>query len=196
MEKAINEEQEPKIICNPKRKVELIDDITYMSPSPSLRHSKIMFRITAPFENYLRGKQCQVYQVPNVYYNPDKPKNHVIPDVSVMCEPDKFKPNGYYGVPSLIVEILSTNRNDDIITKYELYERLGVAEYWIVEPLANTIHQYVLVDGKYKIRHVFSYLLDEEIELLDEDEQAEYQAFIKPTIFTDLEIALVDIFEQ
>ncbi|OOO00009.1 MAG: hypothetical protein ATN35_09665 [Epulopiscium sp. Nele67-Bin004] len=192
MENPINK----SIITSPPRKVEIIDDIVYMSPAPSIKHNNIMGNIYYLFRNYLKGKKCKVYQVSNVYYNPDKPKNHIIPDIAVMCEPDKFKPNGYYGVPSLIVEILSTNRKDDLKTKFELYERIGVAEYWIVDPTNNTINQYVLVDGDYTLIEAFIYLLDEEIENLSDDEQKEYKAFINPTIFENLEISLEDIFED
>ncbi len=191
-----NVTQNDRLITNPPRKVEVIDDIVYMSPSPSIRHNNIMFNITMHFKNYLKGKKCSVHMVCNVYYNPDKPKNHIIPDIAVMCEPDKFKPNGYYGVPSLIVEILSSNRKDDIETKFKLYERIGVKEYWIIDPLANSINQYVLVDGDYTLIEAYVYLLDDEIEYLSDDEQKEYKAFIKPSIFEGLEIALVDIFED
>ncbi len=189
MKKTVNQDL---IITNPPRKIELIDDIVYMSPAPSLKHNRIMGRINTAFDIYLRGKKCSVYMVSNVYYNPDKPKNHIIPDVAIMCEPDKFKPNGYYGVPSLIVEILSNNRKDDIGTKFELYERIGVKEYWIIDPISDSINQYILVDGKYKLLEAVIYLLDTDIEELEEQE--EYKAVITPSIFPDLDIALSEIF--
>ncbi len=192
MEKAIEE----KIITKPPRRVEIIDDFVFMSPAPSVRHHRIMGAIYLAFYSYLRGKRCTVDQVINVYFNPDKPKNHIIPDISVMCEPDKFKPNGYYGVPSLIVEILSSNRKDDLITKFNLYERIGVGEYWIVDPISNAINQYVLVDGKYKLLNAHQYVPQEELEWLDESDQEEYQSSIQVNLFQDLEIELIDIFEN
>ncbi len=188
--------QENSIITNPPRKVEIIDDIVYMSPSPSIKHNKIISRLDAKFEKYLRGKKCSVHTVPNVYYNPDKPKNYIIPDVAVMCEPEKFKPVGYYGVPSLIVEVLSTNRKDDLYTKFELYERIGVGEYWIVDPTNDTINQYVLVEGKYKLIEVYRYYTQEDVEYLTEDEQEDCKTIITPELFKDLEIKLEDIFED
>ncbi len=97
MEIPINKNE--SIITNPPRKVEIIDDIVYMSPSPNIKHNKVMVDTYLAFNNYLIGKKCSVHIVPNIYYNSDKPKNHVIPDVAVMCEPDKFKQNGYHGVP-------------------------------------------------------------------------------------------------
>ncbi|OON99484.1 MAG: hypothetical protein ATN35_12375 [Epulopiscium sp. Nele67-Bin004] len=188
--------KEDAVLTNPPRKVEIIDDIVYMSPAPSVKHHNIMFNITMHFKNYLRGKKCRVHMECNVYYNPDKPKNHIIPDISVMCEPNKFKPNGYYGVPSLIVEILSSNRKDDLITKLELYERLGVSEYWIVDPSNDTINQYVLLDGKFKFIEVYSYFSQEEFDELSLDDRENYKAFVTCNLFNDLEISLEDIFKD
>jgi Uma2 family endonuclease len=47
------------------------------------------------------------------------------------------------GVPEIVVEILSksTRRRDESI-KRRLYERTGVSEYWVVDPVANTIRVY------------------------------------------------------
>ncbi|OON98517.1 MAG: hypothetical protein ATN35_00855 [Epulopiscium sp. Nele67-Bin004] len=182
-------------ILNP-RKVEIIDDIVYMSPAPSVKHHNIMGNIWIAFKNYLRGKKCKPRMECNVYFNPDKPKQHVIPDVAILCEPDKMKPNGYYGAPSLIVEILSTNKRDDLVIKFDLYQKLGVGEYWIVEPLADTITQYILVDGKYERLGVYYYLTPEEIEDLEESQQSEYKSFITPELFKDLDISLEEIFED
>ncbi len=194
MENAIN--QENNITTNPQRKVELIDDIVYMSPAPTFKHNRVMGRINTAFDNYLRGKKCSVNQTGNVYYDPNKPKNHVIPDISVMCEPDKFKPAGYYGVPSLIVEILSSNRKDDLGTKFKLYERIGVSEYWIVDPISDTIAQYILVDGRYELLEAYCHLSEEDFSYLDEDEQKEHKTYITPNLFSELEILIADIFEE
>ncbi len=54
------------------------------------------------------------------------------------------------GVPDLVVEILSPSRRRyDRRIKREKYERAGVPEFWIVDPEARCIEQYVLRDGKY-----------------------------------------------
>jgi Uma2 family endonuclease len=56
--------------------------------------------------------------------------------------------------PDLIVEVLSpSTRADDLPggRKWAIYERYGVAHYWIVDPEAHTVTQYVLRDGRYAI---------------------------------------------
>jgi Uma2 family endonuclease len=54
------------------------------------------------------------------------------------------------GVPDLLVEILSPERLDyDCRLKFDRYERAGVPEFWIVDPDADSIAQFVLRGGKY-----------------------------------------------
>lgn len=62
----------------------------------------------------------------------------------------------------LAVEVVSTNWEDDYIDKLDEYQRLGIAEYWIVDYLAiasrtilgspkvPTMFVYQLVDSKYQ----------------------------------------------
>ncbi|MBD2063838.1 Uma2 family endonuclease [Funiculus sociatus GB2-A5] len=61
----------------------------------------------------------------------------------------------------LIIEVVSTNWQDDYLTKLAEYEKLGIPEYWIVDylglggrryignPKQPTISVYQLVDGEY-----------------------------------------------
>ncbi|WP_373535604.1 Uma2 family endonuclease [Microcoleus sp.] len=63
----------------------------------------------------------------------------------------------------LVVEVVSTNWQDDYLVKVADYERLGISEYWVVDyaalggrrfignPKQPTISVYQLVDGEYQI---------------------------------------------
>ena len=42
--------------------------------------------------------------------------------------------NGVYGVPAIIIEIISTNRAFDTKRKRSLYEKVGVKEYFMIDP--------------------------------------------------------------
>ena len=45
-----------------------------------------------------------------------------------------------HGAPDLIVEILSpSNIADDVVDKKALYEAFGVHEYWMVNPMTESI---------------------------------------------------------
>ena len=43
------------------------------------------------------------------------------------------------GIPDLVVEILSSDRNRDLVMKRDLYADAGIPEYWIVDPANGSI---------------------------------------------------------
>src|SRR4028118_622444 len=59
----------------------------------------------------------------------------------------------------LAVEIVSTNWEDDYVDKLDEYERLGIAEYWIIDYLAIGKRKYL---GNPKIPTVFVFSLNTE----------------------------------
>jgi len=53
------------------------------------------------------------------------------------------------GAPDLVLEIVSPDSTDrDLRDKFREYEKAGVREYWIINPLAKTIRAYELGGGK------------------------------------------------
>ncbi|MCU6710523.1 Uma2 family endonuclease [Paenibacillus sp. J5C_2022] len=62
-----------------------------------------------------------------------------------------------YGVPDLAVEILSegTARRDKTIKKSG-YEKFGVKEYWLADPIHKFIDQFILMDGQYRLTATFT----------------------------------------
>ncbi|MBN6205915.1 Uma2 family endonuclease [Ralstonia pickettii] len=132
--------------------LEYIDGIIYMSPSPSTKHQRISSRIQIKFGNFLEGKDCEVFPAPyDIELKTDLTKGTkiVIPDLSIICDKSGFTDARYVGVPELIVEILSpSNQSHDVITKLNIYMEYGVKEYWIVNPMLNTITVYALNDEK------------------------------------------------
>ncbi len=59
----------------------------------------------------------------------------------------------------LAVEVVSTNWEDDYVDKLDEYERLGIAEYWIIDYLAIGKREYL---GNPKIQTVFVFCLNAE----------------------------------
>ncbi len=59
----------------------------------------------------------------------------------------------------LVIEVVSTNWEDDYIDKLDEYQRLGIAEYWIVDYLAIGSREYL---GNSKEPSVFVYVLNAE----------------------------------
>lgn len=82
----------------------------------------------------------------------------VEPDLAVVCDPEKLDERGCKGAPDLIVEVLSpSTQRHDRLTKYNLYERAGVREYWIVSPEERTVQVSVLQsDGRYRVVELYT----------------------------------------
>lgn len=61
------------------------------------------------------------------------------------------------GAPDLCVEVLSkSTRRRDKRTKFELYEKFGVGQYWIVDPKNYTVDVYRLQHGKFELENHFT----------------------------------------
>lgn len=58
--------------------------------------------------------------------------------------------NGYVeGVPDLVVEILSSDRNRDLVMKREVYARFGIPEYWTLDPVNDVLTVLELSGNEY-----------------------------------------------
>ncbi|MCG8308802.1 MAG: Uma2 family endonuclease [Cytophagales bacterium] len=75
----------------------------------------------------------------------------VQPDISVICDVTKIDENGCNGSPDLIIEIVSkASVQRDLHEKYDLYEKCGVLEYWVVNPNDKSLNIFLLDrNGKY-----------------------------------------------
>ncbi len=138
---------------------ELIDGVAYnMGPAPSTRHQLVSGALFAQIHHFLAEKECSVLSAPFDVRFPEGIKNDdsimdvVQPDILVICDPSKLDDRGCLGAPDFIVEIISpSTASRDYILKSKLYEKNGVKEYWIVHPIDNVIHVYLLDRKKYHI---------------------------------------------
>lgn len=112
---------------------ELIHGQVVAQAKPSRLHQHIGYRLFNAIDSFIRSNhgQCEVNGEIDVRIDDD---NVVVPDVSVTCDPSKLDEHGCNGAPDWVVEILSSNRNDDLVYKLDLYLRSGVREYWIIDP--------------------------------------------------------------
>ena len=58
------------------------------------------------------------------------------------------------GAPDIVAEILSTDRNRDLVRKRQIYAEAGVLEYWPIDPRNDTVTQLELRSGEYVERAV------------------------------------------
>ena len=131
---------------------ELIDGQAFsMCAAPSLRHQGMVGWLSGELRDFLKGKTCRLYispvdvLLPKPGQGDDETDTVVEPDIVVVCDPKKLTSAFIRGAPDLVVEILSPRTSKrDMKEKFELYERSGVREYWVVEPKAAWLHRYVL----------------------------------------------------
>ncbi|MGZ3754831.1 MAG: Uma2 family endonuclease [Mucilaginibacter sp.] len=132
---------------------EVIANQLIMSPSPSREHQFLLIKLTTLLFNVLENNhKGTLLSVPfDVYF--EQQQSIVQPDLFVVLETEQqiIKKNGVYGVPSLIIEIISTNRSYDTQRKKALYEKAGVKEYFMVDPENKTTTLLTLnTDGVYE----------------------------------------------
>lgn len=143
------------------RRMELIEGTVFlMAPSPATDHQLISGELFGQLHNYLKGKRCKVISAPfdvrlfeQEGNGPEDVDTVVVPDITVVCDPDKLDKRGCKGAPDMVVEILSpSTQRHDRLTKFNLYQRAGVREYWIVDPANRAVQSFVLEDGRYSVK--------------------------------------------
>ena len=145
---------------------EVIDGIIYMMAPPAPSHQIIISEISKQFSFYFTGKPCQAFIAP-FELNPtnllvelddektikglkDKKEQKFEPDITVICDPTKFEGGVYKGVPALVVEVVSPSTvSRDFGRKKEVYEKIGIKEYWIAIDHHN-VYVCLLKNGKYE----------------------------------------------
>ena len=134
---------------------EVIEGELYMTPAPNIRHQEILgtlYRFIGNFIASAGSPMGKIFPAPcDVVFSAD-PLQVVQPDlvfvssarVSIVTE------QNIQGVPDLVVEILSEGTMlRDRKQKFRLYERFGVPEYWIVDPVEDTLSVFRLSEGTY-----------------------------------------------
>jgi Uma2 family endonuclease len=127
---------------------ELIDGFIKLFPAPHFDHARVSKNIYKLL-SFMETENCEY----EVFY---APVSVVLSDIDVVepdifiCERGKLIDGRCIGAPVLIIEILSQfNKKNDLITKFQLYEKYGVQEYWIVNPKAKTVFAYTLQNNEY-----------------------------------------------
>ncbi len=168
-------------------KWEIIDGMPYMQSAPTWQHQSISSDLHRQIANYLVNNPCQVFaspfdlRLPETVERDEETTFVVQPDIVVICDKAGLKGTGYYGTPSLLIEITSPATGKmDRLYKFNKYEKAGVKEYWIVEPDLKIVSVFVLQDNKRYGRP----------EVYSEENQ------IKVSIFPDLTIDLNSVFQH
>ncbi len=123
---------------------QLINGELIMSPAPKPIHQKISRQLFRIIDKATNGKGELLYAPLDLYIDN---KNVYQPDLIYLSEENKkfITHRGIEGAADLIIEIISpSNGYTDRNQKKSGYQRLGIQEYWIVDPGNETIEIYRL----------------------------------------------------
>ena len=123
-------------------RAELIDGQIFYFAAPRTVHQRLLRDLSMELINYVKDHngKCEVLFAPLGVRLVEDGKNHLEPDIVVMCNPDIVKDDGCHGAPDLVIEIVSKSTSKrDYGIKMLKYRTAGVKEYWIVDPIRETV---------------------------------------------------------
>lgn len=128
---------------------QLLDGHAHAMAPPSVRHQQVVFELGRQIGNQLVGQRCQGLIAPVGVRLPDgaeadaEVQTVFEPDLLVVCDPGKLDSRGVRGAPDFIIEVLSpSTASFDQVDKRERYERAGVRELWLIDPLSALLTVY------------------------------------------------------
>jgi Uma2 family endonuclease len=145
---------------------ERIGSTEYAMSSPGYKHQNVLLAVGSQLREKLKSTNCTAIIAPfDVYilYDKDDEYTLVQPDVFLACDRSKLKDNRYNGAPKFIIEILSSNRSHDMVTKSNFYKKANVDEYWMIDSEEQIIIVLKLEDNQYCIH---TYTGEDEVPLL------------------------------
>jgi len=135
---------------------ELIAGVAYaMAPAPSTKHQSVGARLYSRLERGLEGKPCKPFIAPTDVKLSDL--DVVQPDILVVCDSARITPTHIEGAPEVVIEVLSpATAAKDLRQKKTLYERAGVREYLVIDPLEEYAIRFLLGTGGFDKGTVFA----------------------------------------
>jgi len=124
--------------------IELSEGRLIISPSPTPKHQKIANKLNFLISGFIyKNNLGEVVTAPNdtrLYEGVVRQ-----PDIEFMSNEHLDRITDMWGVPDLVVEILSEGTAEiDKEDKYLEYQKAGVLEYWIVDPFTQSIEIFTL----------------------------------------------------
>ena len=149
-----------------------------------IEHSMVINNFVTTIGNQLKSSLCRVFGDSVKYKWMENDNKPVIPDVSINCDIKNRRSTNFLGVPRFIMEVLSdATENYDRNEKMELYKKVEVAEYWIVDWRKKQVEIYVLSpdensidDAEYKL-----------ISTITEQNKRDLKIHMFPTVKIDFE---------
>ena len=132
---------------------EIVDNVLFEMTSPSTIHQRVSVKLLSLFLNYIsQHASGEIFHAPlDLVLNQG---NVVQPDLIYISNEKKsiIERKGIFGPPDIVVEIISPSTHvRDIAVKKDLYEKFGVTEFWLIDPLNEAFEIFTLQNNKYKV---------------------------------------------
>lgn len=134
---------------------ELINGILMKKQAPTSKHQTAVTKILFAFEMVVQthDKGFAFTSPIDVFFDNN---NNTQPDVLFIKKERGFlidPNNGIVGSPDIIVEVISPSSvKTDKKDKKEMYLKFGVKEFWLVDPLYQTLSLYILNIDQYELK--------------------------------------------
>ncbi|RYE34723.1 MAG: Uma2 family endonuclease [Sphingobacteriaceae bacterium] len=133
---------------------QLINGDLITSPSPTSYHQLLSIRLSSKIHLFLESNNDEgicLYAPIDVVLDDE---NIYQPDlIYISAERIKLLQNRLMGAPDLVIEILSPpTAYYDLMHKKDIYERFGVKEYLIIDPIRKGAEQHVLENEEFVLK--------------------------------------------
>lgn len=111
-----------------------------------IEHSDVITSFVSMVYQQLKGSTCRIYP-DNVQYKwvVDGEEKTVIPDATINCRVHAKKGNSFFDVPRFVMEVVSRSTEKyDRGEKMDIYRKMEVDEYWIVDWQKRQVEIYTL----------------------------------------------------
>lgn len=99
-----------------------------------IEHSMVIDNFVIKVGSQIRDSLCRVFSDGVQYQWKENDDKVVIPDASIICNLRDRKNISFTGIPRFVMEVLSDSTEEyDRNEKMEIYKKVGVSEYWIVD---------------------------------------------------------------
>jgi Uma2 family endonuclease len=140
--------EEEYMLLPGNRLIEFSDGRIEILPMPSRRHQEIVFVLTTLLRSFVNQKSLGL-----VLFAPFIirlwPRKNREPDVMFMFQKNSHRCfETYWEGADLVMEVVSPDDPDrDLVTKKEEYAKAKISEYWLVNPITETVTVFVLDEG-------------------------------------------------
>lgn len=111
-----------------------------------IEHSNVITNFVAAAHSQIKTSTCRVYP-DNVQYKwtVDGNAKTVLPDATINCRVHAKRGNSFFDIPCFVMEVLSdSTRKFDRGEKMDIYRKMEIDEYWIVNWEKRQVEIYCL----------------------------------------------------